>query len=155
MRGLEKNWTWWRRTTHTTTQPHTDMATLWLNQSIGADSVRKKKKNNRFSLQNLVCPVIFFFIKKKKKYLPTPRQIFFGHPSIIFFTTKKIKLTPRPTFLFGPPKKKMLTKKNWCWCYYPHWLRDSVSPVCFFFLSRKLTIFFRNFLFVTKIGEGA
>ena len=60
-------------------------------------------------------------------------------PSNLFLQKKYIWINfgPPPQFFFGPPQNKFFlgppkTKQNkkWLWCFYPHRLIDSVSPLC-------------------------
>ena len=54
-----------------------------------------------------------------------PKKYFYPPPSL-----KKINRPPPWQRFLGPQKRVFF----WYWCFYPHQLRESVSPVCYIFL---------------------
>ena len=87
-------------------------------------------KDNRHT--SLFCPMFVF--DKKYNFGARLEQV----RSKNILTAKKIFL-PLTIFLALLPKTIFFDRKEekkGYWCYYPHWLRDSVSPVCEFFLIK-------------------
>ena len=71
----------------------------------------------------MVTPTKFIFGPKKKGSQKKEKK-----------RGKKIE-QPKTIFVW-PPQKKIQKKRYWC--YYPHWSRDSVSPVCGIFEKIRL-----------------
>ena len=107
-------------------------------------------------LKKLLCSqmLVFTFILVSRKYCVHPFSLYpivvLMHPVAQVFGLPEF-WTVMPKKCLDPQIKKEKEKKRekksllWYRCYYPHWLRDSVSPRCgifVYFLTDEVVLLF-------------
>ena len=78
--------------------------------------------------------ILFTPTRRRRRRQGALRQFFLFFYIYFFYPLKSLKAPWRQRQQRGGVKKEKEKKKclkaSWRRCYYPHWSRDSVSPVC-------------------------
>ena len=91
--------------------------------------------------KKMVCN--FWLTEKRRKNGP-PLKIFLlaSFLRINFFTAEEnIFDRKKKRKTVWTPLKNVTAKNKWYWCFYPHWARDSLSPICRNFFWKCLRSF--------------